>query len=383
MTCPGYDLPVATATIIILPPGRQLANSADREFGPLATAIGAFRLSCDELTNCHKPMEVAMTSRLSLFALLVLTFAGTAARAQVVPDTLERYPLPTKAKHAIGALAAESDVLIVGEIHGTQEVPQLVAGLLAPLSQLGYGILAMEIPADQQQPLIDWAAGKTTPVPRFFTKRLEDGRGNVQVLALIRAALAPPYGWHLVCIDQDGPVDYDIDPTTEAPEEAAIPIQPEDLIAMSIRRDHDMAEQLIKERSRLAPEAKVLAICGGFHARTSGECRPESPHRFPPDSPMSKLWPSFAGQLKMDMPSWRIHSINVVPHGGGYFAMQSVDNGPPTAGVHMILQRRRYSEAEAHPLTGEYWNWELNLPLATPATFLVNPSAGAPTSANP
>ena len=51
----------------------------------------------------------------------------------------------------------------------------------------------------------------------------------------------------------------------------------------------------------------------------------------------------------------------------------------PTGGkVHKIRPTRQLDEAEAHPLQDAFWNWELNLPRATPATFLATPSLPAP-----
>jgi len=52
-------------------------------------------------------------------------------------DDLKPYPLPTAARARMEELAASSDILILGEMHGTQEVPELVASLLPRLTELG------------------------------------------------------------------------------------------------------------------------------------------------------------------------------------------------------------------------------------------------------
>src|SRR5262249_44664864 len=132
------------------------------------------------------------------------------SNAQVVVPQLAPYALPSKSQHALKEIAGQCDVLVLGEIHGTQEVPAIVTALLEPFTKLGYGLLALEIPADQQGPLTYWATGKTTTVPRFFTKQIEDGRGNMQVLSLIRTALSPPFRWKLICFDVPASdADYD------------------------------------------------------------------------------------------------------------------------------------------------------------------------------
>jgi hypothetical protein len=312
-------------------------------------------------------------------ALTILFFNSAVAWAQLVPERLEPYPLPSKAQQALGELAAESDVLILGEIHGTQEVPAVAAALLAPLSKLGYGVLALEIPADQQGPLADWATGKTQTVPDFFAKPFPDGRGSIQTLSLIRTALSTPFRWKLICFDWSE--ENAAAEALGAEGKRVSSFSADDSIGMSARRDAAMAANLANQRARLAPDAKILAICGGLHARTSNRQR----SYLPQDNITSKLWPSFAAALQAGHSTWRVQSVNVVPRSGGFFAMMAVEGGEPPSGgkVHTIRATRQLNEAEAHPLADEAWNLELNLPRATPATFLATPSAAAPPVADP
>src|SRR6267142_1373533 len=231
------------------------------------------------------------TMRVCSSWLLTLSFlAASSSCGQTVPQQLEPYPLPSKAQQAMEELAKSSDVLILGELHGTQEVPRLAAELLGPLSKLGYGVLALEVPADQQEALTEWATGKTNKVPPFFTKQieLEDGRGNVQLLALIRTALAPPYGWKLICFDERWPDFGNAADLVGQRVELPPPIEPIDYVADAVKRDREMAQTLATERERLAPQAKVLAICGNVHARISNS-RPQGNSKKPPaDDPLSK-----------------------------------------------------------------------------------------------
>jgi hypothetical protein len=115
---------------------------------------------------------------------------------------LKPYPLPPEARTGIEKLAASSDLLVLGEIHGTQEVPQLVAGLLAPLSELGYHMLALEVPNNQQAAVLAWTRRETKKIPDFFANPNGDGRGNAQLLALARIAAAPPFQWQIICFDE-------------------------------------------------------------------------------------------------------------------------------------------------------------------------------------
>ena len=49
------------------------------------------------------------------------------ALAQVGVQALKPYPLPTAVQQSANELATRSDVLMLGEIHGTQEVPAVAA----------------------------------------------------------------------------------------------------------------------------------------------------------------------------------------------------------------------------------------------------------------
>jgi hypothetical protein len=106
---------------------------------------------------------------------------GLAIPSDSCGSDLEPYALPPEARTAIEKLAADSDVLILGEFHGTQEVPQLVAGLLSPLTELGYHTLAIEVPNNHQAAVRARALGETEAIPDFFANPNGDGRGNAQL----------------------------------------------------------------------------------------------------------------------------------------------------------------------------------------------------------
>ncbi|HEV3415548.1 MAG TPA: DUF6624 domain-containing protein [Pirellulales bacterium] len=275
---------------------------------------------------------------------------------------LEPYSLPASAERSITELAAQSDVLILGETHGTQEVPAIGEALLAPLTKLGYNALALEVPSDQRGPLIDWATGKTPILPNFFAKPNGDGRGNFQLLALVRASLLPPFRWQLICFDETDAAEQregeELLKKYKAPKESQenrdFALQP-DVIAMSLRRDASMASNLANQRQQLAPHAKVLAICGNLHARIANHAAA--------DNPLSALWPSFAAVLQSKHTDWEVLSINIQPHSGGFFNGGKVNSFGGPALDHV----------EARPEHDGDYSLELGLPRATPATFFVAP----------
>ena len=292
---------------------------------------------------------------------LIFTLSVTTLKAEVPIPAQQPYLLPADVRESLIKVASESDILVLGETHGTQEVPAVVETLLDTLSKLGYRVIALEVPHDEQAQIREWAIGVTDVVPAFFAKPGQDGRGNKQALQLVHCALMPPYNWELICFDGS---DEEFLHWLEAKlpkgaegrlSEAAAQLSKEDVMALSVQRDATMAERLAGERKKLAKNDKLLAICGSLHARTANHA--------PGHSELSALWPSFAAVLKRDHPEWHIHSLNVQAFGGTYFNGGKVNK----------FGERSLAGTEARPTETSDWDWELNLPRATAATFYKDP----------
>lgn len=301
--------------------------------------------------------------------MLVLGFSCLVLQAQnPIPPSLGPSPLSRQAEDAVVELAAQSDVLFLGELHGTREIPALAEALLARLSGKGYGVLALELPVDEQERLVDWAKGETEVVPDFFAKPAGHGRGNVQVLSLIRTALSPPYTWRLICFDQ---------PSSQSIAEGKELVgKQEDDSAYQIRsfveREAKMSANFANGRAGLGEESKVLAICGSLHARTSNQ--PSAAH--PSRQLVLDLWPSLASLIAKEHPELTIKSIDIVPCSGSYFAAKKLDSEGAVIGeVHQIRGGPDIDVAEAKPLQGGFWDWEVYLPRVTPVTFLSHPNS--------
>jgi hypothetical protein len=265
----------------------------------------------------------------------LILFLATLARAQNALPPSKPYPLPDGVQHTIANLAERSDVLILGEMHGTQETPAIAAALLEPLTKQGYGILALEVPADQQAPLIAWATGKSSKIPWFYSAPSEDGRGSAEMLALIRTALSPPFRWRLICFDES---------IGNAIQENSF-----------VNRDKQMANIFAAQRREIGGQAKTVAICGNLHARTA--------NYYPPDSVQSAYFPSFAANLQTGHPTWRINSINLNPHVGEFY------NG----GKINKMSDKPIDEPIAHVLANRDWNLDLDFPKATAGNFSCYP----------
>jgi hypothetical protein len=278
-------------------------------------------------------------------------------RGSSYASDLEPYPLPPEVGASIEKLAARSNVLIVGEVHGTREVPRLVAALLSPLNQLGYRVLALEVPNDAQAPLLAWARGETDKAPDFFANPNGDGRGNVQLLELVRTAIAPPFRWQVVCFDES---EVGLEKKyaaliktrqTRGTDSSHAPFSADDEVALWRERDATMASNLAKETRTLKSKDKVLAICGNFHARTRHAAK---------DPMLSKFWPSFAEMVKQGQPAWRVSSVDIAFASGAYFNQGKVQT----------IRGRPVERAEVRPADATEWDLVIGLPKASPASFL-------------
>jgi hypothetical protein len=249
------------------------------------------------------------------------------------------YALPPGVEEQVLQIAERNHLLLFGELHGTREVPTVVAGLLPKLVERGYRGLALELPRDQHVALEAWADGLIEQPPAFFARPSRDGRGNAQVLELIKTARA--LGWHLVCFDQ-------------APDQVA---------AQWADRDGFMARNLLAGWASLPADAKVVGICGSLHARLASDQGMGRLLR-KAVSGGQQLWPSLAGWVRQNQPGLLVGAIDVRFAAGAYFNMAE----------KTIYARPSARSAPWTQPAGPAFSLALWLPRATPATFLSPPS---------
>lgn len=237
--------------------------------------------------------------------------------------------LPDNVRQALLQLAQESDCLIIGELHGTQEIPQLVAALRDDLTALGYGGLAYETPMAEQEAAMQWASGASAAVPAFFHLPPSDGRPNKHVLALLGQVAET--GWQILFFDADD------DQKRETWQE----------------RDRTMADNLTAQWQQFCPDRKIVAVCGNLHSRLTN-----IPGFY------DDLWPSFAACFQERNPQRVVRSVMVVFHGGSFYniGVKELHGGEPLAEAKV-----REDTTQGHYLA-------LHLPQATPATFLTPPT---------
>ena len=245
-------------------------------------------------------------------------------------DSILPYELPPPAKAQLLELAARSDLLLLGETHGTQEVPRLVLGLLDDLAALGYGGLGMEVGAEGREVLAALAPGGSGKVPPTFTlPEWQDGRRNAQMVSLLQQASSRPQDWRLLCFD-DGSLSAGETGTD---------------------RDRHMAESLVKQWSEDCAGRKIIAVCGSYHSRLVAPAEPD----YGP-------WPSLGYNVQQTYPDRMVSSANIVFHGGGFFNMELKSFLP---GKSPLI-----GDAEVRPGGWLGHTVELHLPHATPVTFV-------------
>lgn len=244
-------------------------------------------------------------------------------------DPILPYDLPPPAKDQMLEIAAQSDLLLLGEMHGTQEVPRLVLSLLNDLAKLGYGGLGFELPRGQGNQLVEWAEGKSDPPPFFGPAEFRDGRGNAQTLSLIRQTLNRPGNWQLLC--------FDVDSLREG--------------EVWADRDRHMAEGLLEQWQERCAGRKVVAVCGNYHSRLVAPAQPDP-----------GPWPSFGYSVQQSRPEMTVNSVNIIFGRGAFFngEVRQFDIGAE----HFA------AAAEVRRPGSLGYIADIYLPRATPVTFL-------------
>lgn len=145
------------------------------------------------------------------------SFAAAVGCALLVarPILAKETDIPCMAPEAVPAEVQQAPFLVLGEVHGTREVPAFVAGYLCAAARAGRRItLAMELPAVAQDAIDAFLAsrGATGDVARFtdaalWRRPMQDGRSSAAMLELfgrIRTLRATGMDIRVVAIDGEG-----------------------------------------------------------------------------------------------------------------------------------------------------------------------------------
>ena len=229
---------------------------------------------------------------------------------------------------AVMHTAAEADALCIGEIHGTHEIPLLIAGLMPALFDVGYRAFGVEVPAGETHALQQQLITPDKPVPMFYAQPWPDGRGSYEMLELCRTSARAGIG--VFCFDQG----FSRGTATWA------------------ERDAAMARHILSCWKQTGLTTKIALICGNNHAFLR-------PHPQLQD----ELWPSCAHQLSALMPDKAVRSIEVMPARGQFY----------NYGVQ-TLESAGEILAEPQLAVSETCSLRIVIPTSTPATFMQPPA---------
>mgnify|MGYP003374926752 CR=1 FL=1 len=145
-------------------------------------------------------------------------------------------------------LAAPGTTLILGELHGTREVPAFVASLVCQVSSSTATVLALEVPHTEQARIDAFLASSGDANARaallrgdFWDFPMQDGRRSeamVQLLEAVRRLREQGAPLVVIAFDSDAPPDV---------------------------RDAEMAQRLASAR-REHSQALFVVVTGGVHA---------------------------------------------------------------------------------------------------------------------
>ncbi|MGB0134220.1 hypothetical protein [Dokdonella sp.] len=182
----------------------------------------------------------------------------------LLPASLVSAESPTDMS-ALLERAGKSRVILVGEIHGTAEVPKLTGDLAAVIAAEYTLIVGLEVPRDEQKRIDAFLDSAGTSADRaallagnFWSRAYQDGRSSLAMADLLERLrlLRSEADIEVLALDQlsGGLVDGDT-------------------------RDRVMAERL-SEALQADPEARALVLAGNFHTRVQMGAPWNESHQF-------------------------------------------------------------------------------------------------------
>ncbi|WP_342117336.1 hypothetical protein [Pseudoduganella sp. OTU4001] len=181
-----------------------------------------------------------------------------AATAQAATAGAHAAPLPCQPQTLLDPATIRERVILVGELHGTNEMPAFVSGLACSLLSQGRKVvLALEISSDAQPELDDYLVsdgGETVRHPLLASAfgKMKDGRGSEAMMAVIeQARVLRKAGAPLILAAMDMRRSQFAVPPGEKWNPAT--------------RDRIMAEN-VAALARSNPDAVVLSLTGNLHA---------------------------------------------------------------------------------------------------------------------
>jgi|CXWL01.1.fsa_nt_gi hypothetical protein len=176
-------------------------------------------------------------------------------------------PAPDQSDYAALMARVEAHrLLLIGEIHGTAQVPAIVASLATRMAALERPlIVGLELPRTLQPALKRFLASAGTQEDRkkllaedFWQRDYQDGRSSVAMLELLESLRALDIKRDLEVLAFDVPADTKLS---------------------GAERDQRMAER-IAAALEAKPLARAIVLAGNFHTRIQAEAPWDPKHQF-------------------------------------------------------------------------------------------------------
>ena len=222
--------------------------------------------------------EILRSRSLALiFATLVVcagpaAVAQTAASAIIATQAVSRKTLDCTPQSQIDVSTIQPQIVLIGESHGTKEMPEFTSGLVCSLLKDGRSvILALERPAEEQESLQRYIESEGSATDRsalldthLWASRWQDGRSSEAMFALvesIRKLRKSGQRVGILAIQQLGNLKVPMTDTDSAPLTVA------DNIIHSRINDRVMADTLLAA-SVLYRNYTVVGLAGSAHTST-------------------------------------------------------------------------------------------------------------------
>jgi hypothetical protein len=212
-------------------------------------------------------MRPSIRSRVRVFGALLCAIAMLEASVAHAANEADCTP-----QKAIDVAGIDRQIVLVGEVHGTVEIPRFVLGLVCSFLAAGKPvILGLEHTGDQQAELNRYLRSAGTAADRraLFEgvnwKAYRDGRGSVAMFELVegmRRLRAQGRDVTLFAIDAHGNLDV-----PQAPGVALPPLPPADNALINRIGNQSMANNVLYTASLYRDHA-VVALTGESHTST-------------------------------------------------------------------------------------------------------------------
>lgn len=254
--------------------------------------------------------------------------------------------LPCATQSAIEASKIAPQIIVVGEMHGTEQAPRFVSGLICSLLHAGHGvILALERNGAEQLALNSYITSPGAAADKAalwqqpaWSSASQDGRSSAAVMALIddvRRLRLSGQRVGILAMQQ---------PTTElAPlrNDEKTPLDERDVALYSRINDRSMADSLLVTGA-LHGNYKIVALVGGTHASVTRPAWAE-PRYLPMGALLIAERPAFFIGLRTDGgTTWR-------DTGQGRGAVHPIDAGRFVASGARVDAEASLGEVTASP----------------------------------